>query len=162
MYIAFSLFSLSACSKHDDVFTFEKQLSQKRITAANLLANFNAEMFECADKEILNKPVVLDSIILGIKKSGDDYFIKAKVKSSCEKKYFAELKCSEEIADQFNHTKSNSAYLAAKILKIDGVNMVAEADSLNGSNTELQLGNVYLLTGECLALAEIPPIVNAD
>ena len=161
-YLAFSLFTLPACTGKSDGSTYDNQLSQKRNVAHLLIDKYDAEMFECGTQEILKKTVVLDSIILGIKKTGGNYIIKAKVNTECNKKYYAELKCSKEIADQFQQTNSNAAYLAAQIHRVDSYSMIAEADSIDGTTSNLHLGNTLLLSGECLALAEIPTITNAD
>ena len=161
-YITFSLISLSACSKRNDDLSFDEQVAQKRNTVKLLLEKYNADLFVCGSEVVLEKPVVLDSIILGIKKEGQDYYIKARIKSACTKKYFAELKCDKEIIEQVNHAKSSAAYLAVKIYKVDGCNMVAETDTLDGSKSELYLGNAYLLSGECLAFSEIPSFLNSN
>jgi hypothetical protein len=119
-------------------------------------------MFPCSIENIFNKPVVLDTVILGIKEDHGDYYIHAKVNTDCSKKYFANFKCSRKIVERFNHSKSNYAFLAAKITRAIDYKLTAEADSLEGQKSQLSLGNAVLLNGECLALAEVPPIINAN
>lgn len=162
VYIAFSIFSLSACSKKGEESFFDKQMNARGKIARALLQKYDAQMFPCSLQEIFSKPVIMDTVIIGIKENNGDYFIHAKVNTSCNKKYFANLKCDKEIIEQFNHTKSNYAFIAAKITKAIDYNLTAEADSLEGQKSQLNLGNAVLLNGECLALAEITPIINAN
>ena len=161
-YIAFSLITLPACSGKKDGSSYELQLANKNDTAKQLIRKFGAELFAGNISGIQNKTVVLDSIVLGIKESSGDYYIKARVKSGRSDKYYAELKCTKEIAEQFHYTKSSAAYLAAKIKRVDSYNLIAEADSIDGSKSDLHIGKIILLSGECLALAEIPPLPNAN
>ncbi len=119
-------------------------------------------MFSCNLENIFSAPVVMDTVILGIKKNNNAYYIRAKINTGCNKKYFAELRCGSEIVEQFNLTKSNYALLAAKITKTVNYDLTAEADSLEGEKSLLNLGNAVLLSGECLAFAEVPPILTAE
>ena len=161
-YIVFSLISLSACSKKGDESFFEQQQKIRGKIARALLQKFDAQLFPCNQKELFKKPVVMDTVIIGIKENDGEYFIHARVNTVCNKKYFANLRCSREIVKRFNNTKSNYAFIAAKITEAMDYNLTAEADSLEGQKSQLSLGNAVLLNGECLALAEIPPIINAN
>lgn len=161
-YIGFSLISLSACSKKGEESFFDELLRERNETAETLLHEFDAQMFPCKLEEIFRRPVVLDSVIISIIKNKEDYFIRARINANCDKKYYADLKCCSEIVGQFNKTKSNYAFIAAKITKVDNYNLVAEADSLEGAKSQFILGDAILLTGECLALAEVPPIINTQ
>lgn len=161
-YIAISLLSLSNCAKPDNSTASDRLNFAKQQTASLLMQKFDAEIFDASSKVILNRPVVLDSTLIGIIENKGQYFLRAEVKLKGSKKYFAELKCSRQIADSYYRTKSNSALIAAKISRIDDCSTFAESDSLDGSKSQLNLGKSTLLSGECLALVEIPSILNAD
>lgn len=162
LYVAVSLFTLSNCTRTDDAATIDQLNSAKQKTASLMLREFDAEIFNANSKQILNRPVVLDSTLIGITEKAGQYFLRAEVKLKGRQKYFAELKCTPEIADTFYRTKSNSALIAAKISRIDDCAMLAEADSLDGNRSQFNLGKSILLSGECLALVEIPASINAD
>jgi hypothetical protein len=159
-YIGFSLISLSGCSKKDEDFSYREQQSQHNQTIKLFAENFNAEVFNCDTRLILNKTVVLDTLIIGVRNQGNKFIVKARITGDCDKKYFAELNCSKEIAEKFYSTKSNYAVIVARISCITDCDLVAEVDSLDGKASQMELGNAVLLTGECLALAEVPAIVN--
>jgi hypothetical protein len=162
VYIAFSLSSMTTCTNKNNLSTADQlRISKKEI--ANLLRfKYAAEDFAGASKNLLLHPVLIDSTLIGISHKEGNYFLKARVNCSGGIKYFAELKCSKEIADLYNQTKSNSAYIAAKITRIDNLSLIAEADSLDGKVHQINLGKSILLGGDCLALAEIPASINAD
>ena len=161
-YITVSFITLSNCAKKNDSSAFDQLRSSKRELASLLRFKYAAEDFDANSKQIFSRPVLLDSTLIGVSQKDGNYFLRAKVNAAGGVKYFAELKCSKEIANLYNHTKSNSAYIAAKITRIDNSSIVAEADSLDGKSTQINLGKSILLGGECLALAEIPTYTNAD
>ncbi|MHB8906338.1 MAG: hypothetical protein ACYC6D_09470 [Melioribacteraceae bacterium] len=161
-YITVSFITLSNCTKKNDFSTFDQLSSSKREIANLLRYKYAAEDFDANSKQIFFRPVLLDSTLIGVSKKEGNYFLRAKVNAAGGVKYFAELKCSKEIANLYNRIKSNSAYIAAKITRIDNSSIVAEADSLDGKLTQINLGKSILLGGECLALAEIPAYINAD
>jgi hypothetical protein len=159
-YVGFSLFSLSGCSKKNEDFSYREQQSQHDQTIKLFAENFNAAIFNCNTRSIINKTIILDTLIIGVRNQGNKFVIKARITGDCDKKYFAELNCSKEIAEKFYSTKSNYAVIAAKISGITDCDLVAEVDSLDGKASQMELGNAVLLTGECLALAEVPAIVG--
>lgn len=155
IYIGFSLVTLSNCNRQEYQSTAEYLLKKKNETAQILLNKFDAELFSCNLKSILNKPIVLDSIIVGFVKEDSDYYLKAELLTQCAVKYYAKLKCSEEVRAQYNHTKSNHVFLVSNVKSIDKVNVYVNADSLDGRITEFSLGDSIVLSGECLAVVEI-------
>lgn len=161
-YVAVSQITLSNCKKTDDSTTIDQLNFAKQKTASLLLHKFDAEIFDINSKQILNRPVVLDSTLIGIVENEGQYFLRVEVKLKGSKKYFAELRCRPEIVDSYYRTKSNSAFIAAKISRIDDCSIFAEAASLDGNMSQFNLGKSILLSGECLALAEIPATINAD
>lgn len=161
-YVTISLITLSSCIKTDDSTTIDQLKSAKQKTASFLLHKFDAEIFDINSKQILNRHIVLDSTLIGIIEHEGQYFLRAEIKLKGSKKYFAELKCSPEIVDSYYRTKSNSAFIAAKISRIDDYSIFAETDSLDGNMSQFNLGKSILLSGECLALVEIPTTINAD
>jgi hypothetical protein len=161
-YIAVSLITLSNCTKRNDSSTNDQLRSSKKNIANLLLLKYDAEIFDINSKQILSKPVLLDSLLIGVSYKKGNYFLRAQIKTGSDIKYFAELKCSKEIIELYNQTKSNFAFIAAKIDRIDDLSLVAEADSLDGKSAQFNLGKSILLGGECLALAEIPTSVDVD
>lgn len=161
-YITVSFITLSNCAKKNDFSALDQLRSSKKEIANLLRFKYAAEDFDANSKQIFSRPVLLDSTLIGVSQKEGNYFLKAKVNSAGGVKYFAELKCSKETANLYNRTKSNSAYIAAKITRIDDSFIVAEADSLDGKLTQINLGKSILFCGECLALAEIPTYINAD
>ena len=161
-YLAFSLFSLTSCSKKNEGIDYEEQKNFRSHTIKLLEEKFDAKLLTAGVNKIVNKNLVLDSTVLSIKKVNDEYFIKARINANCDKKYFADLKCSREIIDAFNKSKSNYVIMAAKIFQVIEYNVIAESDSLSGEKSSLNLGNAVLLTGECLALADVPAVINAN
>lgn len=156
------MFSISACSKKSEDNFFDEQLENRSKKASVLLHDFDARMFNCGLQNIFSTPVVMDTVIYGIKKKDDEYFLHARINTDCDKKYFTELKCTYQIVEQFNQSKSNYALIAARITDVFNYNLTAEADSLEGEISQLNLGNTVLLSGECLAFAEVPPIVSSN
>jgi hypothetical protein len=161
-YIGFSLFSLSGCAKSDDELSYGEQKSQHDQTIKLFAENFNAKVFNCDTRHVLNKTVVFDTLIIGVRNLGNRVILKARIKNNCDKNYFAELNCSKEIGEKFYKTKSNYAVVAAKVTGITDCDVVAEVDSLDGKSSQMELGKTILLTGECLALAEVPAIVGLN
>lgn len=161
-YIGFSIFSLNGCSKNKNADNFDRQVEIRNNTVNILAEEHNAQFLDCSAENILNNNIVFDSLVLAIQSNGGEYLLRAKIRVDCPKQYYAELKCSSKIAQQFKNTKSNYAVVAAKINSILNYNILAEADSLDGGKSNFNLGDKILFTGECLALVEIPPVLNAD
>jgi hypothetical protein len=163
LYLAVSLVSLSDCGKDNSDGTYDFLQKEKNKIASVLISDFDATMFDCGKiEEALNSVTVLDSTIVGIIEREGDYFIKAKITTGCEGKFFAVLKCDKNVVNKFNKSRSNKAFLVAQIETINNSQMVAEVDSLSGKNSLIEIGNVLLLKGECLAYNEIPTFVNAN
>ncbi|MFA7229342.1 MAG: hypothetical protein WC061_09930, partial [Melioribacteraceae bacterium] len=130
-YILISLITLPHCTGRDES-TAGRLKSAKQYSANLLLQKFDARLFNINSGDILNRPVVLDTLMMGIfRKDGQD-FLRAEVRCGGDKKYYAELRCGSEIINAYRRTKSNSAFLVAKISRIDDCAVVAEADSLDG------------------------------
>ena len=160
-YIWFSILSIAACSPNREESFFDQQQNTRGKIAQALLQKFDAQMFNC-NNEIVGIPLIMDTVVISIKESNGEYFIRTKVNANCNKKYFANLRCCKEIVDQFKQAKSNYAFVVAKITNTIDYNLTAEADSLEGAKALFNLGSAVLLNGECLALAEVPPIINAN
>lgn len=150
------LATFQTCKLSHEDSTAELLSAKKQNLALQMIQKYDAEMFNCNTKKNFNKTTVLDSIVIGICEKKNNYYIKAKVNTSCSENYFVKLKCGKEILEQYNHTKSNSAYLVARISRIDNINLFADVDSLEGKEDEFALGKSVILSGECLALSEIP------
>ncbi len=161
-YVAFSILTLSGCYKENEKLSYEQQIEKRGHAIKLLEEKFGALLLNSNLEQSIGKVVILDTLVLGIRKEADDFIIRAKINNNSRKKCFTELKCSKEIAEHFNKTKSNYNILAAKISKIYDYKLIAETDSLSGENPQLDLGNSVLLTGECLALMEVPAIINAN
>lgn len=162
-YIGFSLFSLENCTKNGEDSSTADQLVQKKEAVVKLmLQEFDAQVFDCSTQNIFSKPVVVDTNMLGVFRNGEDIFLSAQVNLSCAKKYFVKLKCSQEVLEQYNKTKSNNAILAARFTRMDNEELIANADSLDGTNPTINLGETVIFSGECLAIKEIPSVANAD
>jgi len=158
-YIVFSLLTLTNCSNqhNNNDISYDQFAKRNRETAQRLIHQNKAELFDCKQIDfILNKTVVADSIVVGTVKKNGRFYLKASINNSCEKKIFTTLNCSGKIYDQYNNGKSNHIILAAKITKIEKLNPITEADSLDRKSVYLSGNTSILLTGECLAFAEIP------
>lgn len=162
-YIGFSLLSLENCTKsREDSSTADELLRNKASVVKLLLQEFDAIVFDCSTQNIFSKPVVVDTTMLGVSINGEDVFLSAQINLSCAKRYFVKLKCSQEVLEQYSKTKSNNALLAARFTRMDNEKLVAEADSIDGSDPTINLGETIILSGECLAIREIPSVENAD
>ncbi len=164
-YVVFSFLTLTNCSnKHDyDSISYDQFVLRNREKAQLLVQQNNAELFNCKQIEfILNKTVVADSTVIGTFKRNGNYFLKALINNPCGKNIYTTLACSEEIIKRYNSIKSNHVFLAAKITKIENVNTIAEVDSLDGKSMYLNRNNSVMLSGECLAFAEIPINATGD
>jgi hypothetical protein len=161
-YVAVSFITLSNCARKNDESTNDQLRSAKKNIANLLHQKYNTDFFDVNSNQIFSRPLLLDSTLIGVFQKEEIYFLRAQVKTGSRIKYFAELKCSKEIADLYSRTKSNDAYIAAIITRIDDQFLIAEADSLDGKSAQFNLGKSILLGGECLALAEIPTTLNAD
>ena len=158
-YILISLLTLTNCSKNsnDNEQSYTQFQQQNKETARKLINEFHANVFNCKQiNSILNQKVVMDSTIVGIVERGDGYYLKASINNLCDRKIYAILKCSSKIMDYYENIKSNRAFVVASINKVDNINSIAEADSLDGKSNFINGNNSILLTAECLALAEIP------
>ncbi|PKL84254.1 MAG: hypothetical protein CVV24_00825 [Ignavibacteriae bacterium HGW-Ignavibacteriae-3] len=161
-YFAGSLILLSHCSLKNDHSIADRINSSKQNKANLLLQKFNAEIFDINSSKILNHTVVMDTLLLGVFRKNGDSYLRAGIKADGNKKYYAELECSPEILESYYKIKSGSVLIAARINRIDNCDVIAEADSLDGETLQYSLGKSVLLSGECLAIAEIPSIINAD
>ena len=163
-YITFSFLTLTNCTnRHNDDISYDQFVQKNRETAQRLIHQNKAELFDCKQIDfILNKTVVADSTVTGTIKKNGKYYLKTSINNSCGKKIFAILNCPGKIYDQYNNGRSNHIILAAKITKIEKLNPIAEADSLDGKSVYLSGSTSILLTGECLAFAEIPIYSSLD
>jgi hypothetical protein len=158
-YIIFSFLTLTNCTNrhNNDDISYDQLTQKNRETARQLIHQNKAELFDCKQIDfILNKTIVADSTVTGTIEKNGKFYLKASINNSCGEKIFTMLNCSAEIYDQYNNGKSNHIILTAKITKIEKVNSIEEADSLDGKSVYLSGGTSILLTGECLAFAEIP------
>lgn len=158
-YILFSFFTLTNCSKNseDDGQSYSKLLGHIKLTEQKLIQEFHAGTFNCNDiNSLLNQKVILDSTIISVIKIEDGNYFKALINNPCNRKIYAILKCSQKAVCDYESFKSNRAFLVAFISKIESINRIAEADSLDGRTNFINENNSILLTADCLALAEIP------
>ncbi|GEM_PF-1609379 len=158
-YIVFSLLSLTNCANQNDRgnISYDQFVQRNQETVQRLVYQNKAELFDCKQIDfILNKTVVADSTVTGTIEKNGKFYLRASINNSCEKKIFTILNCSEKIYDQYNSGRSNHIILAAIITKIEKINPIAEADSLDGKSRFIRGDDSVLLTGECLAFAEIP------
>lgn len=156
VYVIISIISLENCTTKQEYSSTSDQLNQKKVEAVKIFLNeFDAQAFNFATKDIFRKSIVLDTTLLGISRKDGNVFLSARVNGSSLQKYFVKLKCSRDIVEQFNKTKSNNAIIAAKISRIDNEKIIATADSLDGADTSIYLGETILLSGECLAIKEL-------
>lgn len=163
LYLAVSLVSLSDCGKDNSDGAYDFLQKEKNKIANVLINDFNATIFDCGKvEEALNSVTVLDSTIIGITEREGNYFIKARINTGCKEKFFAELKCDKNVVNKFSKSRSNKAFLVAQIEIINDSQIVAEVDSLSGNNSLIEIGNVLLLKGECLAYNEIPTFVKTN
>jgi len=158
-YLCFSIITYTNCTNNSQ----EKEqpfehFKQTDLKSAQLLSQkFNAQMFDCEKTDaILNKTVVLDSAQMGISERNGKYFLKAQINKCCGKKVFAMLECSRDILEKYSQLKTNHIFAAASTSRIDNLSVIAEADSIDGKTKFFKTNNSLLLTGECLAVAEIP------
>lgn len=155
-YVFISIISLENCTTKQEYSSTADRLTQKKIEAMKILLNeFDAQAFNYTTKDIFRKSIVLDTTLLGISKKDGIVFLSAKINGSSLQKYFVKLKCSPAIVEQFNNTKSNDAIIAAKISRLDNEKVIANADSLDGADPSIYLGETILLSGECLAIKEL-------
>lgn len=149
--------------KEKNLSSLEKIKSQKSNLINYLSKKYDAEVFDgSATVELLNKNVVLDSNIVSVQKINDEYLIKAEINIDSDKKYYAYLKCDDAVIEKFYNTKTNKVLIAAKINSFNEVDMLADADSLSGGKSLVNLGKSILLYGECLALVENSFTNNAN
>jgi hypothetical protein len=163
-YITFSFLTLTNCTnRHNDDISYDQFVQKNRETARRLVHQNKAELFDCKQIDfILNKTVVADSTVTGTINKNGKYYLKASINNSCGEKIFTMLSCPGKIYDQYNNGRSNHIILAAKITKIEKLNPIAETDSLDGKSVYLSGNTSILLTGECLAFAEIPIYSSLD
>lgn len=162
-YIAFSLISLQNCTKHEQDASTSEQLSHNKAEEIKfLLQKFNAEVFDCNNQVILKKTVVADTMLIGVFEKGKETYLNAQIKTDCSRKYFIQLKCSDEVIAQYRKTKSNNAIIAAKFNRIDSTTVIANVDSLDGVNPAINLGESVILSGICYEIRETPTGLNAD
>ncbi len=155
-YTAFSLATLSNCAKENEEHSALEQINNTRSVKLDVLIDqFDAVQFNCNEvNSILNKNVVLDTLLIGVQKHKDNYVLKVKVNCGLTEKIFAELKCTKEIYHQYQKTKSNNLLIAAKISSFIKTDLMADVDTLTDKLKQVNLGSSILLSGECLALLE--------
>lgn len=137
--------------------SFNQYIQINKEKARVLLQKFHAQMFDCKNYTAsLTQPVVMDSTIVSASSRNGFYFLKARIKSSSAGRFYANLKCSQEIFERYKNAADSRALIAASIKRIDESSTVAEADSIDGGIKFLNSGNSIILTGQCLALTEVP------
>lgn len=156
VYTIFSLATLSHCTKDSGEYSALEKIKNANTLKLQILSDeFDAVHFDCSSiSSILNKNIVLDTLLIGMQKQKDCYLLKAKVKCDSQKEIFAELKCTKEIYQQYERTKSNNLLIAAKIISYAETNILADVDSLSERKKQIDLGKTILFSGECLALLE--------
>ena len=155
LYIILSTVTIQTCKPNQEDSTAELLSSRKQKLADQIMRKYEAEMFNCNTKNFFDQTTVLDSIVIGVCDQKNNYYIKAKVDTSCGGNYFVKFKCGKEIFEKYNHSRSNFAFLVAKISRVDNIDLFADVDSLEGKKDELALGKSVMLSGECLAFEEI-------
>jgi hypothetical protein len=125
--------------------------------ARMLLGEYKAKMFDCLDyQSVLKNNTLIDSTIVNFSQKGDSFYLKALIRNNCGNKFYATLKCPKKLFDDYKHSRSNHAYLVISINKIDETSTIAEADTLDKNTKNIRIDNSIMLTGNCLALREIP------
>ena len=147
------------CTDHSNSedHSFNQYLQANKERARMLLQKFHAQMFDCKNYAAsLTQPVVMDSTIVNTLRRNGFYFLKVRIKSNSGRKFYANLKCSQEVFEQYKNAADSRALIAASIRRIDESSAVAEADSIDGGIKILNSDNSIVLTGQCLALTEVP------
>ncbi|MBM4170855.1 MAG: hypothetical protein FJ214_03160 [Ignavibacteria bacterium] len=155
-YVGFSFLTLSNCvDKENDYSSLEKIKHQKNYSIDLLSKQFDAEIFTGKSLTSLhNKNVVMDTTVIACKKIDSEWLLKAEINIESKTKFYALLKCSDKIAYKYKHTSSNKILLAAKINSISEYDLIADADSLGGTKSLMNIGKSILIHGECLAMIE--------
>jgi hypothetical protein len=157
--IIFAVFISSYCTDDSsrEEHSYHKYFETNKEKAHILLKEYYAQVFDCANyPAALSRPTLLDSTIINFTKLKNSYYIKALVKTNCGKKIYATLKCMPEFFEEYKKSKSNHAYLVASINQINEYSTTAEADSLEGKTKNICIENSVMLSGNCIAFAEIP------
>ncbi len=157
IYLFYSLASLSESTKIDEDGFFKIITKKKNNTNENLLVTINPERFDRGvNEQILNKKIVLDTMVVGLVYKNNEYFIKAVVNTNYFSNVYAELKCEKDLIKIYETMWTNNIYLTATISRIEKCCLEADLETIDGKTISIDLGEQVLLMGECLALLESP------
>lgn len=163
-YLAASFLSIGNCSSGNDEgrISYDSLVQNKTNLLNFLKEKYDAGLFDASAGDInpdvigkiIDRRIILDTVIIGTRSENGKHFLRTKLKSSGSNDIFAEISCSREVLDKFRFSKSSCAFVVAKILSVNVKTIPAELDSLNNNPTGLLLLRNAMLTGECISYNE--------
>ncbi|MBN2572079.1 MAG: hypothetical protein JXA68_08125 [Ignavibacteriales bacterium] len=128
-----------------------------------LFAQFNTDLLiDSSDsfsaiqqKEILSKPVIIDTMIKGIYLIDGQTYIKGYIETKSSYRILTVLKCDEDTAKKVDNFKNNRAYISADISKIKISDCIAEIKDIDGKMKYTKVGSDIFLFGNLTKAVEI-------
>ncbi len=134
-------------------------LQNKEAEFDKIAKKFDAKIFNIKEIEnvslnskYFDRPVVLDTLILGWKKIDRIYLIQAQIINSQNKFIIAELECSETLFKKLQELKKPSAILIGKISSISFGRIKCNVESLFERKKLYLFKDKILIKGKCLDL----------
>lgn len=106
-------------------------------------------------KQLMNRTVVLDSIVGRLIQENGEFYVKAEVASDSTCRIFAKLKCSEKQKDNIKKSKFPYALIAANISRIDKSDSKFGIVDIHNEKKTIAFGSEILITGECIEIIEL-------
>ena len=103
---------------------------------------------------VLKNNVVIDTVISDVKSENGEYFLTASVRSIVAPAVFTKLRCGKDEYELIKNLQSKTAYVAAKIKRIDKTYSLEEALTINNELICFNNGDRILLTGELTDIVE--------
>jgi hypothetical protein len=132
-------------------------LSQKHngILLSKLSLDYTDELL----KTILEKPVVMDTVIIGTINRGGKYFFKAIINNT-PAKIFALLQCSKDIYRSYLVSGLTSFIVTADITRVQTSDISFDFETIDHELLTFNAGKEVILTGTCLEMLENPERKN--
>ncbi|MFH1194171.1 MAG: hypothetical protein V1720_00585 [bacterium] len=136
---------------HGDLEKFQELLDKHNaIPLPSSVENYSSSFQEY----ILKNNIVIDTVISDVKNENGKYFLTASVRSIAAPSVFTKLRCGKEEYELIKNLQSKTAYVAAKIKRIDKTYNFEEAFTINDELICFNNGDRILLTGELTDIVE--------
>ncbi len=159
-------FLLTYCNYENDEYTYYENSihNEKSRLISELKSKYNGKtLVDTTDKftlnyqsKLLEKIVVIDTVIKGLEEKDGVYFLQAKITSDTSFFLIVNVECNRDLFQKIKRFKNPGALMVVAISKIDKLSFQTEIESIDKEHNLMRDDQAIILKGICLDIYKHP------